>query len=249
MRFRMNRGKIVCDLVFSLQEFLKILPGIVIFPFSLYFVWKKLSNRVTASITTHYQRTIAPRISEVVLANLKDGPLAIFAIYALLDKDIYIELDRFDPPLILKPLETLKIATDPYSQLIIGNDRFEPDFTRSKIDIYLVLSDKIIKCIQAGHPNLQSLPVLLNHRYAIKETKKFNNIVYNEFAAYAITYRINAKIETTIVDKAGHIGGDWAFPFNAIPVDVMGSKEDVKQFLEKTIFGKLTDSFSVDALQ
>lgn len=240
----------MCDLVFSIQEFLKIVPGLILFPFSLYFVWKKLNYKVTASITFHHQRTVAPRIGEVVLSNLKDAPLTIFAIYAVLGKDVSIQVEKFDPPIILKPLETAKIETRPYSRLVLDGQKYDPDFlSPTKIDIYLVLSNKIIKCIRANHPDLEALPVFLRYRHAIKETRTFNKIVYNEYARYAITYRIKSNIITAIVDTGGFIGDNWDFPFNVIPPQAMATKDDIKQFLEQSIFSKLTDGFSVDELK
>src|ERR1035441_11057296 len=96
----------MCDLVFSIQEFLKVVPGLVLFPFSLYFCWKRIGTRVLASAIIAHEIALPPRISSVVLRNLKDKPLAIFAIYAVVNDDVCFEVDHFDPPIIIKPLES-----------------------------------------------------------------------------------------------------------------------------------------------
>lgn len=239
----------MCDLILSVQEFLKLVPGLVIFPFSLYLAWKKLGVRVTASITTRHERTVAPRISDVVLMNLKDKPVTVFAIYAATDENIYWELDRFDPPIVLKSLESTRIEMRPYSELWLESGKFEPDFLKAKIEIFLVLSHKVVKCKMVTHPNLMHLPAFKGYRNAPKHTKQFNNIVYNEFAAYAITYRIDSEILTAIVDRSGFICCNWNFHFNMFPPEAMRSREDLKQYLDTAEFGKMTKGFTVDVLK
>ena len=238
----------MCDLIFSAQEFLKVVPGLVVFPFTLYLAWKKLGVKVTASITTRHERTVAPRISEVVLMNLKDKPVTVFAIYAVSDDHIYWEIDKFDPPIVLKSLESTRIETRPYSALWLETGDFKPDFLTNKIDIFLVLSHKVVKCETVTHPNLMHLPAFSSYRNASKHTKKFNNIVYNECATYAISYSLNSEIITAIVDCSGFISCNWNFPFNMLPPEAMNSKEDLKHYLDALEFGKITKWFAVDTL-
>lgn len=239
----------MCDLVFSAQEFLKIVPGLVVFPFTMYLAWKKLGVKVTASITTRHERTVAPRISDVVLMNLKDKPVTVFAVYAVIDGDIYWELDKFDPPVVLKSLESTRIETRPYSALLLDSVKFEPDFIMAKnIEIFLLLSHKVVKCKIVTHPNLMHIPAFKGYRNASKHTMQFNNIVYNEYAVYAITYSLNSEIKTAIVDCSGFICCNWNFPFNMFTPEAMKSKEDLKQYLDTVEFGKMTNGFTVDAL-
>ena len=201
-------------MVLSIQEFLKIVPGIVIFPISFYLAWKKLGTKVAASFSVQFNRTTAKRISEVVLVNLKDKPITVFAIYAVLDQDISWEIDRLDPPIILKPLESSRIETHPYSELYLETEKFEPDFVSPKIDIYIATSHKMVKCKAIPHPNLLKMSSLKHYRSATKNTRRFNGIVYNDGAAYAITYVINSEVKTAIVDRSGFIGGNFGFAFN-----------------------------------
>jgi hypothetical protein len=239
----------MCDLIFSLQEFLKIVPGLVIFPFTMYLVWKKLGVKVTASISTRNERTVAPRISDVVLMNLKDKPVTVFAIYAVIDGDISWELDKFDPPIVLKSLESTRIETQPYSELWLDSGNFSPDFIKSNIEIFLVLSHKVVRCKMVTHPNLMHIPAFASYRNASKHTKRFNNIVYNEFAAYAITYSLNSEINTAIVDRSGFICCNWNFHFNMFPPEAMNSRENLKRYLDTVEFGKMTKGFTVDVLK
>lgn len=238
----------MCELVFSAQEFFKIVPGLVVFPFTMYFAWKKLGVKVTASITTGYERTVAPRISDVVLINIKDKPVTVFAIYATIG-DIYWELDKFDPPIVLKSLESTRLGMNPYSELWLDSGKYEPDFLKANdIKIFLVLSHKVVKCKMVTHPNLMHFPAFKGYRNACKHSKRFNNIVYNEFAAYAITYSLNSEIKTAIVDRSGFICCNWNFHFNMFPPEAMNSRENLKQYLDVAEFGKMVKGFTVHAL-
>ena len=105
-----------------IKEILKIMPGALLFPFSLYFFWKKIYHKVYVSFTVGHYKLSATRIESLVLSNLKDKPLPIFSIYAVIDRDISIQVQKFDPPLILKGLESLSIKTDPVSAYYIGSN-------------------------------------------------------------------------------------------------------------------------------
>jgi hypothetical protein len=239
----------MCDLVFSVQEFLKIVPGMVIFPFSLYFAWKKISTKVLASILTAHDLMTAPRISSVVLRNLKDKPLTIFAIYALVNDEVYFEVDRCEPPIIIKALECAQIETRPYSQLTLDGQKFAPDFGPNKnIAIYLVAEKKVIKCKMVTHPDLTANSK--GYRHAAKETTTFNNTVYTDDAAFAIVYCVNANsdLRTAIVHRSGLILRDWEFWFNMIPQEHMKSEDDLKSFLEAMELNKATAWFKVHPL-
>src|SRR5208282_1879475 len=239
-----TRRAAMCNLVFSIQEFLKLVPGIVLFPFSIYFAWKKIWNKVAASITISSELTVAPRISSVVLRNMADKPLTVFEIYAVLNNDVYFQVEQFDPPIVVKPLESIQIETKPYSRLILGSESPEPSLTPSmKIELYLVLARKVVKCKMVSHPYTASSPTFKKYRLATKEVRTFNGLVYNDDAVYAIIYRVNAEVKTAIVDRSGFICRGWNFWFNAIPPEHLKSESDLKSYLEGVEFDKATEWF------
>lgn len=240
----------MCELVLSLQEFLKIVPGLAIFPLSFYLAWKKLGTNVAASITFGFDRTTASRITCVDLSNMKDRPIAIYAIHVVVNKSITYEVDKFEPPLILKALESLRIETKPYSRLRLGADAYEPDFVRpNKIDIYLVLADSLIKCRTVDHSSLLPIKKLGKYQKAGKETESFNGVIYNEHAAFAVTYKQDGQIKTAIIDSSGFIGRGWDFKFNMIPPTSMSTAEQVKKLLEEAGLGRYVEVFFVDDLR
>lgn len=238
----------MCDLVFSVQEFLKIVPGLVLFPFTVYLAWKKVGVNVTASISSRHERAVASRISEVVLINLKDKPITVFGIYAVCNEKIYWEIDRYDPPIVLKSLESTRIETKPYSTLRLGAEKYNPDFLSDKIQIVLVTPHKVVKCKMVTHPDLMRIPALASYQNALKHTQQYNDIVYNEFAAYAINYVLDSKIITAIVDCSGFICCNWKFHFNAIPPEALKTEKELRKYLEAVEFEKMTKWFSVEKL-
>jgi hypothetical protein len=55
---------------------------------------------------------------------MKDRPLAIFSIHAVMD-NLSFHLKEFDPPLILKAMETVNVEAETVSKRYLGNDVFE----------------------------------------------------------------------------------------------------------------------------
>ncbi|MGQ0594334.1 MAG: hypothetical protein ACT4QB_17315 [Gammaproteobacteria bacterium] len=121
--------------------------------------------------------------------------MAIYSMYAVVNDEISYEIDKFEPPLILKALGSHRIETKPYSRLRLGAEKYEPDFVfPNRIDIYLALADRMIKCEAGSNPSLLPIKKLDKYQHANKETERFNDVVYNEHAAYAITYRQQASV-------------------------------------------------------
>lgn len=232
-----------------MQEFLKIVPGIAIFPLSFYLAWKKIGESVSCSVTMSTSRISAGRVSAVVVTNHKDKPITIFEIQAVSDNDITFVVEKFDPPLVIKALETVTIDTKPYSMLLVGGDKWEPGFVAShKIDIYLVTPGKTIKCKMVSHPTLDKISEFKKYRQAAKVNKIYNGIAYNENAKYAITYKDGEGVKTAIVDVSGFINGEWRFRYNMIPTEHMTSVDGVREFLRVSRAAEALQIYGVDPL-
>lgn len=239
----------MCDLVFSIQEFLKLVPGLVLFPFSLYFAWKKIGTNVSVSYAIHHEHTLAPRISSVILTNHKDKPLTVFSIHAVIGRTVAYEVDKFEPPLVIKPLESLQIEPRPYSNLYLGDEPYVPDFARvNELEIYISVPNKVVFCKGQSAPHFHSFKQFDGYQFASKSTRTFNGLVYNDDAVFAITYKTGSAVATAIVDKSGFICRGWTYQYNMIPPEYMKSKADVKKYLELANFEKLADWFVIDEL-
>ena len=89
----------------------------------------------------------------------------------------------------------------------------------------------------------------LHFRNCYKETKKFNDVVYNKKAKYAITYKDNSEVKTAIVDAFGFINGDWDYCYNMISRECMESIDGVKEFLKISRAAEVFHIYAVDDLE
>ena len=238
-----------CALIFSLQEFLKLVPGLAILPFSLYLAWKKLGASVSASYSVRHENTVEPRLDTIVLTNHKDKPLTVFSIHAVIANEITYEVEKFDPPIVLKALESVRVETTPYSSLHIGEQSYRPDIAAfDQVTLYLCVPGRIVRCQEINTPGSMHLASRADYRIASKGTNRFNDCVYNEDARFAVTYKLGSNIATAIVDKGGSIVRGWHFRVNMVPPESMMNAVAVRKYLESKGFDRASDWFAVDSL-
>ena len=176
--------------------------------------------------------------------------VSIFSIHAVINQDAVFELESFETPLILKPLESLQITTPKYSAAYLGDERYKPDFMKpNKIDIYLITHKKKIRCITINPPSINAMYDFDHYRKVIKDTRKFNGKVYNENCKYAITYRLDSEEKTAFVEDWGFITDGWEFKYNQVPKEYMSSKEKVHEYLSSLGYDKFFEGMSVDDLE
>lgn len=170
--------------------------------FAIYFAHKKIGNRVTAQYSFGGEGFTPSHITEVVLSNKKDKPVNIYAIHGVFHNDLWLELDKYSPPKVLKPYESLSLSMSPYSYLSVGSDKYEPDFMSA--EIYIESDDKVIKCESRYRPNL------LEKYSKVSVTKcSYNGFVYDETVAYILVYIIDNSMKTAFIHKSGYIGNEW----------------------------------------
>jgi hypothetical protein len=121
-----------------LTDFLKNL-GLVTLPFSIYFAWTRVGHKVAASYSWHVGKFTASGIGSVTLINMKDRPLTIFEIHAVMG-DVFLQIREFSPPLIIKAMKAMRIDTGPASNRRLGPEIYEWNLLHGRkagIDIYL----------------------------------------------------------------------------------------------------------------
>ena len=228
-------------------EFMKY-AGLAILPFSLYFAWLRVGSDVSARCTWSFDRIRASGIGEVTLVNMKDKSIPIFSIQAVRDGAMF-ELSEFSPPLILKPFEATIVVADEVSNWYVGDAKY--DFMEDlsgceNVSIYIFSSNRRIKCKVSKIPSPIIFAKKHNISIAYKCVDKFNGIVYNENALYALTYRDDGLDKTAIVDKSGYI--NWGMLPNLIPESELSSADAVKAALMLSGVEKVIGKFYVDAL-
>lgn len=232
-----------------LYKFITVLPGIILGAFSFYFAYPKIGKKVLVTYSTSMDRISEERISEITLINKKNKPLTVFSIHAVVEKDVVIEVERFKPPLILKPLESVFIQTTPFSSLHIGSDIYNANYIlHNNIDIYLISDNEKILCQTITPPDISKMFNFRDFKQTIKSTKRFNDIVYNESVKFAITYSMNNQTNTSFIHHSGQICNNWKYRYNMIPNEYMTSVEKVTEYLYLAEFDKFTNGFHVDDL-
>lgn len=73
--------------------------------------------------------------------------------------------------------------------------------------------------------------------------------MYNDDAAFAITYRFNSVVKTALVARSGFICRGWDFWFNMIPSEHMKSEADLRSYLGTVGLDKAAEWFDVKALR
>ena len=238
------------ELIDTVKEFLKIVPGLILFPLSCYLAWKKISNKILISYTTYHSRTSATRIGNIVLSNIKDKPVPIFAIYATINRHISLKIEEFNPPLILKGLESLSVETTPVSNYYIGMDEYEPSFMMpEKVELYVISVGRIIKCKLINSHSIDSFRNFSHYSMASSSTRKLNGFAYNNNVLYAIIYYFEGKQKTAFVEEGGFIGNEWDLHYNMIPKEQLLSADGIVDFLIHCQYDKIFTNYKVICLK
>ena len=87
----------------GIVEGFKVISGIILFFFAVYFAYKKIGYRVGCQLTISLSRARDTQISSIILQNHKDRPLAIIEIFGIQD-NVKFEIEKPDA------LERLKLT-------------------------------------------------------------------------------------------------------------------------------------------
>lgn len=216
----------------AIESFLKIAPGLVLLPLTLFLGWKKIGHKVQVSFGWSHNRITAKHISDVVISNLKDKPLTVHEIHLLIDRDIVVPVAKLKPPVIVKGLESIVVEPKPVSAYYIGDQEYEPGQTQNGlVEMFITTPDGLVKCEIVSDPSIRSFKKLRDYRSAQTSTSSYNGIVYNDKALYALVYIYDGGTKTAIVEKSGFITVGWPFLPNALQQDDLASEQTVKAAL------------------
>lgn len=224
------------QLVFSFQEFLKLIPGLVIFPFTIYLAAKKIGTSISFNIGWTLNH-LGGHFTAVTLINQKDKPVIIKSL-TLVYQNIQIELDRFDIPHILKPYEAIVINPKPYSYLVVDGKQWEIPFSAHReIELYVVVAGGIHKC-----KSLTKAPRIYSkfvgpkaYKRAEKHLFQQNGEVYNPHnIEFILVYGYKGKMLTTFVEKSGAIVDSTGLNIHFLNASQMRSVETVAAALKSS---------------
>ena len=234
----------------KVKTILVSLPGVFLGLFSLFFAIQKIGSKVLITYSVGMNQLNEERIDNLTLINKKNKPVIVFSIQVVIDDHLVVEVEKFEPPLILKPLESVHIETTPVSHYYIGSEKWEADLSlRKKQDVYLITESNKIKCKVISSPSINKLRFFNDYVPVAISNTKYNGIVYSsDKVRYAIVYYYDSKQHTAFVSRSGFILGDWEFRYNAIPPDELHSVDSIKNWIINTGFNKLFSNFAVDDL-
>ncbi len=241
---------IMSEYLFNFQEFLKVVPGLLIFPISLYLGLQKIGTKVSAGISFGSNPISPYCIRYVDLRNMKDRTIVIYSIFVSINDDEYLlELKKLHPPLILKGYQATIVEIPPYSFLLLDGEKFELDQSMTnKTTIYLEVAHSTVKCNTLNYEKPISKK-LSKYRILKNITNNFNGIIYDNHAIYAITYSAEGRVKTAIINDAGVFKGEWNFTMSQLPMKAMYSKEAIEKELIAMGFAKNVDWFKIYLLR
>ena len=212
------------------------MPGLALFPFTGYLAWKKLGTSVSCSAMITSSHFLPTRFSSVVLSNNKDRPVTIFEVIAVVEDHVQLLVEKFDPPLVLKSLETISMSTTPYSALRVGGKDWEPELLLgSKLDFYIGIPGGYKKCSTLHRPVMLSPISMSGFVTADRETSSYNGKVISSSVRFILLYLDNKESRTALVSHHGMLDEYVGLPFNHLPPDALQSVEILTNYLKSAL--------------
>lgn len=205
--------------------------------FAVYFSIQKFGNKITVQYKFSMGLYSCDRISNVVIANNKDKTINIWSLRAIFDNEYQLELDTFDPPLILKPYESMSLVLPEYSKATIGSDDFQLNCFDRNIKIYMDIGDKLIECCKQ-----EKKGCLQEFTHIDKHSSTFNGHIYNDRVSYILVYLYEGTLYTAFI-CGGLITNEWEFTPN-----YLGDKElsinELKSFIIDNNFDSIFSNYT-----
>jgi hypothetical protein len=160
---------------------------------------------------------------------MKDRPLAIFEIHAVMGK-LSFKIKEFNPPMILKALEATNVEADVVSTRYLQSEVYEWRFlveNTAEIDIYLSTASKMVKCRRQGPPSRFGFAMKRKLQVVTDLTRRFNGLIYNDYTKFAVVYTEEKTQKTALVDTRGVI--HWNHNPNGLRPEHMQNAATVKE--------------------
>jgi hypothetical protein len=211
--------------------FLKIVPGLLLFPFSIYFAAKKIGYSVGCKVSVRMSRVLGIYIDSIIFQNHKDRPIAITEIFGI-QNNVKFQIEEPKPPILLKSLETIVVKPELFTKYVCNGKRFEVDMADiASLQIFVVTPEKTILCKHIYRPAAELDKYHKERDVAHKIIRRFNDVVYGEKSLFAIVHYTGKECKTTTIDVHGFIDDSDLFGCNHIPKGNL-TPEGIKAYLK-----------------
>lgn len=220
----------------TIQEFLKVAPGLALFPLTGYLAWKKFGTSVSCNAIMNSSHFLPNRFSSLVLSNNKDRPVTIFEVIVIVGDHVQLLVEKFDPPLVLKSLETVSISTTPYSALSIGGDAWELDFQQdTNLDFYIGIPGGYKKCATLHRPMMFDPIRMTDYVTAARHTSLCNGKVLSSSVRFIFVYLDEKEPRTSFISHQGMLDEYLGLPFNNLPHHALTSAEILTTYIQRLL--------------
>ncbi|RYZ21059.1 MAG: hypothetical protein EOO16_14500 [Chitinophagaceae bacterium] len=230
-------------------EFLKLAPALLLFPLSWFLAVKKLGVSADISYSTAMTMTTRYFFDSLTVTNHKDKTLTIFEVYAIYEKDLLIPILKCEPPLLIKAYESVNCKIDPISALKCYDMEFNFYPSKGSIEFYISTPSGIRKCKASSRPNSVTEMAKNDYRMVTIERDTFEGEVFSSSVMYAINFEWEGKKNYSFITSGGLLSASWPFKENAVPVEWLGSPEELESKIKTTVIHDRIGDFVITDLR
>lgn len=205
--------------------------------FTVYFALQKLGFKIVASSRISIETFSDERISDMILENKRDKPVSVWSVSAVFNKDLRLELKSFNPPVILKPYETISLHFGKYSFLQLDGDRVYLDYLSPDMEIYVDVGAAAVRCRSRIKKDT------FGHLRKVGQVcAEFNGHTFAEDVRYILHYCMDGDFKTAFISKNGYIGNEWGRSPNHLGKENV-TASDIKFMMSSYGFNQLFSNY------
>jgi len=218
----------------NIETFLKVAPGIILFPLSAYLALQKYGQKITLSYSGYANTYSASRFTNGTITNKKDKSISVHSIFIKINKEMCMEIKEFCPPIAIKSYESLNFEFDDVSHYSCGEDilHYGEILFSGPIEFFACTPQGIIKCALVFVPDARDFASREELRLITPVRHVFHGITFDERVCSAIKFTNKGSEHTSLITNDGFITHDWPFSPNVLSPETLTSSYSVSEFIK-----------------